>query len=694
MQSNVNTTAHVQTLVDGQPSGAQTVNIHTGDNEFTFGQAPLGRGYHTLTAMFQPQDDTIPDNNRVDAAVEVLGQPQVLVVEGSADDGRFLADALTANGIGVKRDGIAGAQLTTTALRPFDALVLANVPVTALSGEQVSAVQTFVQDLGGALIVTGGDSAFGAGGYAQSRLDDLLPVTSARHKTPAVAMDLVIDDSGSMAEDGTKPSGDEQPRSAPEGKSKLDYAKAAARNALSAIQPGDEIGLLAFNASLSWLVPRETLQTAQDAEQVLSAINGVVAGGGTDIDFAITSAYHDLQTSRARSRAIVLLTDGEPTNGVTDPKAFADLAGNVADDGITISTIAIGADADQNLLQNIAANANGRFYAAADPSQVPNILLTEARRVDPPAIVDGELTPQLTGSGVAGGLAAAGQLPHLLAYDAVTAKPLALVGLTTEEGDPLLAQWQIGLGQVVAWTSDVRNRWAADWISQPAFGIFWAQVVRDALAGQIDSNIQTNVALTDGGATLTVNAIGPDGKPRNGVDTQALVLLPDGQKQPVALTQSAPGTYRGNLPADQRGSYLMSVTQQQAGKVVAAQLTSYGVGSPPEYRAIGTNMSKLREIAAAGGGSVLDSAAQAFEHDVKSTTEIPLWPPLVVAALVLFLIEIGTRRFGLATVLGLATAPMRKPPPLRPPRPHFVPGDVDLSQDGSRGENPVGLLAP
>ncbi|MBV8085148.1 MAG: hypothetical protein JO247_10070, partial [Chloroflexi bacterium] len=51
-------------------------------------------------------------------------------------------------------------------------------------------------------------------------------------------------------------------------------------------------------------------------------------------------------------------------------------------------------------------------------------------------------------------------------------------------------------------------------------------------------------------------------------------------------------------------------------------------------------------------------------------------------------------RFGLATVLGLATAPMRKPPLLRPPRPHFVPGHVDLSQDGSRGENPVGLLAP
>jgi hypothetical protein len=138
----------------------------------------------------------------------------------------------------------------------------------------------------------------------------------------------------------------------------------------------------------------------------------------------------------------------------------------------------------------------------------------------------------------------------------------------------------------------------------------------------------------------------------------------------------------------------MSVTQQQGGKVIAAQLTSYGVGSPPEYRAIGADMPKLRDIAAAGGGTVLDSAAQAFEHDVKSTTEIPLWPPLVVAALVLFLIEIGTRRFGLATMLGLATAPLRKPPPVRPPRREFVAGDVDLSQDGSKGENPVGLLAP
>src|SRR5581483_8633150 len=86
VQSNVNTTAHVQVLADGQPASTQSVSVHPGANDFVFGQAPLGHGYHTMTAVVDAQNDTIAENNRVDSAVEVLGAPHILLAEGAADD--------------------------------------------------------------------------------------------------------------------------------------------------------------------------------------------------------------------------------------------------------------------------------------------------------------------------------------------------------------------------------------------------------------------------------------------------------------------------------------------------------------------------------------------------------------------------------------------------------------------------------
>ena len=55
-------------------------------------------------------------------------------------------------------------------------------------------------------------------------------------------------------------------------------------------------------------------------------------------------------------------------------------------------------------------------------------------------------------------------LPQLLGYNGTTIKPAAQSVLVTGRDDPLLAQWQYGLGRAVAWTSDASGRWAQDWV--------------------------------------------------------------------------------------------------------------------------------------------------------------------------------------------------------------------------------------
>src|ERR1051326_3369226 len=69
-------------------------------------------------------------------------------------------------------------------------------------------------------------------------------------------------------------------------------------------------------------------------------------------------------------------------------------------------------------------------------------------------------------------------VPPLLGYVATTPKALADVAMRSKRQDPVLASWQYGLGKAVAFTSDAKNRWAAQWINWPSYAKFWAQVVR------------------------------------------------------------------------------------------------------------------------------------------------------------------------------------------------------------------------
>jgi hypothetical protein len=483
-----------------------------------------------------------------------------------------------------------------------------------------------VRDVGGSLLVSGGDQAFGAGAYSASDLDDLLPVTSVsqlRRQAPSVALDLVIDRSGSMY--GPK----------------LEAAKHAAELAIQSLQPGDQVGVEIFDFENVWTVPQTTLQTPADFQRVLELVNGIEARGNTDIYDALVSAGQDMLGSDAKLKHIVVLTDG--MDGVSG-KDYQTLAAGLRAQAITVSTVAIGSDADAGLLASVADAGGGQPYVARSADDVPALVVEDTRRVAPPALVEGNIQSQPTSEGLAMGLAA-GTQPPLLGYDVSTAKPTALTDLETANGDPLLAEWHVGLGRVVAWTSDVRNHWAASWLTQPSFAAFWGQVVRNALPGPLESNLHSSVTFSGGGAAIQVDAIGADGTYASGAATTAHVALPDGSSQDVALAEAAPGRYQGMLPAAAPGSYFVDISQQQADGTQAQQALTYVVGWPAEFQALGPDLGKLSVIAQAGGGQLLTNPGDAFKRDAWSSTQSEPWPALVALGLCLLLVELGVRRF-------------------------------------------------
>jgi Ca-activated chloride channel family protein len=330
---------------------------------------------------------------------------------------------------------------------------------------------------------------------------------------------------------------------------------------------------------------------------------------------------------------------------------------------------------DLQLLQNIAQWGKGRYYDGNDPFDIPQLLLRETQLVAKPAIVEENFQPVQTNvSPILNGIDPS-KLPDLKGYVATTPKPTAQPILASAQGDPILSEWQYGLGRVVAWTSDTKGKWATDWITWPDFARFWTQVIKRTLPGEIEQNLQTTITAQGDQVQVTVDSQDADRHPQNFLTTKASIFDPSGNKTEVPLDQVAPGRYQGEFPAQAEGTYLVQVTQtNQQGQMVAAQSKGYVMPYSPEYQVLSTNVNLLQQLASAAGGHDLSDPAQAFTHDLAAAGGAQaIWQYLAAAALLIFLLDVASRRLRIApsdlvTLYQVIRARCRRVPRVAPSR--------------------------
>ncbi len=628
VDSSVSTAATLHLLIDGRLDSTHVVQLRQGTNDFDLTHAPLPSGFHSFQVQLAAVDDTLAENNRGASFATVIGKPRVLLVEGTEGQGRYLSAALQAGGMDVAVASPANLVAAAAALRDFDSIVLVNVPAERFSREQLQAIKVYVQSFGGGLAVVGGDQSYGAGGYAGTPLEEVLPVSmdvQGRRAQSGVALILVIDTSGSMG-------------LGPAGATKIDLAKKAAMDAVSLLSQRDQLGVLAFEDGNRWIVEPTFVD---DPAAVKNKIATLAPGGGTEIYPALEEAYAAMTKLDAKVRHIILMTDGVAPGGDYDG-----LTARLRRERISLSTIAVGVGADLALLQRLAEQGNGRYYEGLDPYDVPQITIKETREVSRAAIVEQEVRPVRAGaSPIVEGLDF-GQLPPLGGYVATTEKPLSTTVLASPTGDPLLVEWQYGLGQVVAWTSDAENRWAAGWLPWPQFSQFWTQLAKRTIPSHLDRNLQVAIKPAGTRATLVVDAFADDGSFLNFQRGEATVVDPQGGQQRVDLQQTAPGRYEGSFGLVGEGAYAVTITQRSAdGSPFATQTTGFVAPYSPEYRDLGGNIGLLRALAERTGGRELSGPGQAFRHEERLRGgERELWPLLIGTAVVLFVVDVAARR--------------------------------------------------
>ena len=622
--------ARVRLWTDDRLIADQSVDLQSGTSQFVLGHAPQTQGFHRYRARVDLPGDAFPQNDELAGYTVVAPRPTVLVVPGPTADVRPLQSALASQGIVAAVQPPDVISPRPSGLLHYDGVVLDNVPAASLGLDQMKTLESYVRDFGRGLVAVGGERSYAPGGYADTPLDGVLPVSAKvpmiRRKVP-VALLLLIDASESMSRGNARGT-------------KMAMAKQAAADAVSALEDDDQVAVMIFDTRTQVVVPFERVGDAASRERIRQLIARIAPGGGTDIYSSLQAGLDLLGRQTAQARHLVLLTDGR----VYDYRDYGDLVQTYRRQGITLSGIAIGDDADAELLRWLAERGGGRYYFTGDPSELPKILVEETRLTNRPALVEQPFQPLASATGEALGLLPT-PLPKLGGYVLTSPKPTASVTLSSPQGDAVLAEWQYGLGRVLAWTSDADRRWSGDWLKSSEFARFWSQAVRWTLPSPLEGVLRTRVDVAGGQVIVSADATSEGGQPASLRDTRAVVTGPDGQQATLTLRQVAPGHYEAAGPAGPPGAYSLWVGQYEGGELVAEDRSGFVVPYPAEYRRFGADRPTLRELARATGGDLLDGPASAFVRSGATAPGRPveLWSYCLLASLLLFVAEVALR---------------------------------------------------
>lgn len=178
---------------------------------------------------------------------------------------------------------------------------------------------------------------------------------------------IVLDRSGSMSE-----------------AKKMTYAKAAIQDVLGRLTENDRFALVSFSNNA--LVQSSFINVTTDNRYSLqNTVNSIKSSGGTNMGDGLMTALQLLQNNRSdNAKKVLLLSDGQANQGITNPEQLAQIASTATRHGAVVSSIGMGLGFNEVLLSKIADYGMGHYSYLEDLSGLSNILsrdLNDTRRI-------------------------------------------------------------------------------------------------------------------------------------------------------------------------------------------------------------------------------------------------------------------------------------------------------------------------
>ena len=613
---------------NGQAFKTDAVKLNPGSQILSY-QTTLSEGSLTsYRATFTPRQadlDRFQPDNQALAWISVRSKGKILIVSGRPNGARYLEETLRRQGFEVT----SRAPESAPAPSGFNVIIFNNVEREKLSSNYLNAIERHVND-GNGFMMLGSEWSFGQGGYRRTPIETILPVEFKEPPKPEEknrAFVLVIDKSGSMREDN-----------------RILYAQEAAKAVARQLKDNDLLGVIGFDVTPFVVVPLASVGSLRGSFN--SQIERLKPAGRTVMLPAIIEAKRQLERQPAGRKHVIILSDGETGGSGGD---FIDLVNVMrAEQKITVSSVAIGAEANVPLMKRISQYGGGFFHHTFDPSSLPQIVLQQVQekpKDEPPP--ERDFTPiQGRGSELLAGFSRRAY-PPLRGFVETELKRGAQLDLLIPREDrkaPLLASWRYGRGKTVALTTDLEGRWSRAWIQWGGLAEFWEKIIQ-WIRPSGDSPIplhETRISLSGSHPVLDLYLFEEAAS-----DSQfRFAATGKGNKIDGTLRRIAEGHYQTALPTLAPGEYRLDLTEERKGRQITYPpvgfISSYDPKS--ELPRPDLNLSLLTKLAQISGGEVNPTSMETRQKETFTTTQKSLRNLLIISVFALFLLEVAFRK--------------------------------------------------
>jgi len=620
-------------------------SLRAGTNRVTFrDRAPRGGTLAYSLRVHAAADDPAPENNRARFLVGVRGPKPVLVVPGSADSG--FASLLRAGGLQVESH--VPSQWTLESLSNHSAVVLENVPASVIGTNGMTTLASWVESAGGGLLVTGGRASFAAGGYFQSPLERVLPVSMElrrEHRKLNMAIVIAMDRSGSMG----MPAGG--------GKTKMDLANLSAVAVLDLMAPQDELGVVAVDSVAHVVADLDPIGGRTDLRRRILGVQS--EGGGIFVFEALSMAARMLLTAQAQTRHIILLADAADSE---EPGKYRELLQEAAQANITVTVIGLGTekDSDAELLRDIARRGGGRCYFTDDANELPRLFAQDTFIVARSTFVEGETGIENTGSLYSLTGRSFPPLPAVGGFNLTYLREEASSSAITrdEYRAPLVASWQVGAGRVVAYTGEVDGKFTGPIARWPEVGNLHTSLVRAAAgdASALPKDVLISQRVENGVNRIELQ-LDPERAATSLRAPPRVVTLMGAAGEPPS-TQGAEMTWRSpdelavEIPLRGGLTYLSTVDAPGVGRVTLPPVV---LPFSPELAPVRSDQGRaaLERIARMTGGKERLDVGTMRGDLPREPVRVPLRSWLLLVFVVVLLLEVAERRMRISSSIAL-----------------------------------------
>ena len=622
-------------------------------------------GLHTLGFEIAAESDTWVENNTYQTYMYLETFTKVLMVERNVGESTNMKNLLDE-----QSDGLLDITVVSTfdselpdtldEMRAFDQVILVNIANADMPQGFDELLYRYVYEIGGGLLTIGGNQVDNDGNVvldakgdvvanAYNREDmrteaggdtlyqQMLPVQAIDY-TPPIGVMIIIDRSGSM--DGSYSAG---------GQSKLDLAKEGAKACLRALSSRDYVGIMTLDDTYSEEIP---LTPRTQEAKILAAIDGIQIGGNTVFTSSLERAGAALKAlTNVERRHVILVSDGLPGDKYDDYGPKIKHYNETA--GVTYSMVIIDGQTtseEASLRKATEVDGGGRYYNIWDVGTLPTIMREELNMPEIKAVHHEPFVPEIANyTSIVSGVNQA-DIPQLSGFYGTKLKDGATASLMGEYV-PIYAQWKYGEGMVGSFMCDLNKVWSKDFMEDATGKRIVSNIVNaifpttNIRAKEIDVDLKEENYITQmsvytdlkEGDTIELNITSPTGK---GNETVTTTVLPEADSV----------NSRIKFVIKQPGTHLLTVVKKDADGNVIAQYSTYKTFSYSQEYNMFLDLSEgatlMETMAISGKGSVLTEAETIFE-EIAETLHREYDPrlPFILAALILFLMDIAVRKF-------------------------------------------------